>query len=426
MPTWLMAMLVAPAESVAEPTAGKSERSVRKRTKSEKAAGSRQGRSAKTADRSDARASKRASAGRQAAFTVASAAVAETSTLSADMIERFPVPGVGHRHGVMTRAVGSLVGRGTADVTIKEVLLAWWERYHGLGLIASDRDEMERDLVACITSTRMNPDFRAASSQADYEDTAAGFHLPQDVLDLLNAPLAHLKADGDGDGLGGPEDRAGESTTVASQGRDQSFCYQGACYLGEDAPTHHTNTLYRGNTNELSLVRVTREVDPDVTRGIERVSDPGNTNKQSPSGTAGAPGNTKKRSLMGSLCETQDERRFVEALMVMLARQRQAATGAPSRFRVTHDQLRRVAATRYGLELPVWENSQIARLKEKYIGRLRTDGQHDSASRFELFREVVKGQRARGKDKGTPSIFEPTGIEAFFRVRPSPSEPPVP
>ena len=127
---------------------------------------------------------------------------------------------------------------------------------------------------------------------------------------------------------------------------------------------------------------------------------------------------------MGSLCESRDERWFVESLLAMWAHQRRRESrtadtqGAP-RFQMTHEQLMRVVATRFPEATdPVWQNSQIDRLKRKYINRLKANRQRDPATRFELFREVGKGQRARGAVKATPSTYEPTGIELLLRPKP--------
>lgn len=162
-----------------------------------------------------------------------------------------------------------------------------------------------------------------------------------------------------------------------------------------------------GDTNAALLIRVTWE---------NGVSDLGQS--LAPNGTR-TPGDTKRRSLTGRLCESRDERWFVESLLVLLdiRRRRQQRTATPqvvSSFRFTHNQVRQIVSLRFGVELPVWDNTQFDRLKRKYISRVGAKAQLEPATRFELFREVAKGQRARGSARGTPSVYQPTGIEIFF------------
>ena len=78
-------------------------------------------------------------------------------------------------------------------------------------------------------------------------------------------------------------------------------------------------------------------------------------------------------------------------------------------LRVTHDQIRRIAAARFDLPMPVWDNRQIQRLKDKYITRPGRP-----ATVFELMREVRKGERKLGEKVGVPSEYEPTGILLFL------------
>jgi hypothetical protein len=408
MPKWLLALLAVPAESTDKLADSGRERAGRKRPKARKARKRPQERSAGPVDRLDIQARNRASEGLPGACPTVSADPGELIALTEEVIARFPVPDVGQRHRLMVPAVGSLVGRGFDDETVTGVMMRWYDHFRSLGSIGSARDEMEQELAACIAATRDNPAFRTAPTQSDYEAACAAFVLPQDVLDLLSAPIAELGVDDEVSGKGSPG-IPDESTDGADRRKMENPKDPGSCYLGEDAPLHNYNTLYWGNTNERSPMRVTRGSEPNVTREM---------------GTGSAPDRTEKRPLVGSLCESRDERWFVESLLVMwaLQRRRESRTadtqGAP-RFQMTHDQLIRVVAARFPEAThPVWQNSQFDRLKRKYINRLKADGRRDPATRFELFREVAKGQPNRGAVKGTPSTYEPTGIEFLLRPKP--------
>jgi hypothetical protein len=318
----------------------------------------------------------------------------QIETLVADMIERFPVRAVGSRHHAMTAAVGSLVGRMFDTPTITCVMMRWYDHFKTQGTIGSERDEMERELAACLNGTHNNPSFRVGTCQSDFESECARVVLPPELLDLLGRPVtelaALLKSDHD------DRDRDGERTPGTEEGPgNEDPCYQGE----EDSIQNLNNTLYRGHTNQRSVLRVTRELDPSE-----------------------SPSNTNKRSLMGTLCDTRDERWFVEALLAMLVCQHRRRTEtappqSPWRFEMTHDQLRRVVSLRYDeAEHPVWTNTQIDRLKDKYFDRIRADEQRKPATRFELFTEIVKGRPARGSAKATPSAYEPTGVRVLLRA----------
>ena len=107
------------------------------------------------------------------------------------------------------------------------------------------------------------------------------------------------------------------------------------------------------------------------------------------------------------LCNSDDERAFVEALVVLttykILHTREYSDEAV--IRMTHDQIRQIASNRReGLE---WGHQQVERLKCKYVTR-EADGK--PASRFELLREVLKGERKRSHPRGRPSEYQPTGV----------------
>jgi hypothetical protein len=121
---------------------------------------------------------------------------------------------------------------------------------------------------------------------------------------------------------------------------------------------------------------------------------------------------------MKLLCATSDQERFVETLLAVVLYQSQVHPGlGPSALvSVTQDQLREIAACRFGRETLPWDNpNEMRRLKRKYISSL-LNGQQRPAERFELLREVEKGQRRKGAAPGTPSLYEPTGILTLIEL----------
>jgi hypothetical protein len=120
------------------------------------------------------------------------------------------------------------------------------------------------------------------------------------------------------------------------------------------------------------------------------------------------PPNCKRVTPIGyRLCESDGERSFVEALVVLttykILHTREYFDEAV--IRMTHDQLRQVAGDRReGLE---WGPQQVERLKRKYVTR---EAEGKPASRFELLLEVRKGERKPGHVQGRPSEYHPTGI----------------
>jgi hypothetical protein len=111
------------------------------------------------------------------------------------------------------------------------------------------------------------------------------------------------------------------------------------------------------------------------------------------------------------LCESEDERAFVEALLVQaiykMHHTREYSDDGV--IRATHDQLGRIVGARHGGLR--WAPQQIERLKRKYVTR---EGDDKPASRFELLREVRKGERGRGQARGRPSEYRPTGLLRFL------------
>ena len=71
------------------------------------------------------------------------------------------------------------------------------------------------------------------------------------------------------------------------------------------------------------------------------------------------------------LCISEDERAFVEALVIHSLHKIELGEFDPddsgSRIVMTHDQVREIAAARH--EGLAWDNRQFERLKSRYIGR---------------------------------------------------------
>jgi hypothetical protein len=384
---------------------GKHRRTARKRRMAENDLQSPQERTADLADRCHVPPALDAASGQPGPFPARTADDAETEASIADMIERFPIPGVGCRHNLMVRAVGSLVAEGYADETITATMMRWWQRFYRQGLTATDEDEMEQELAECLRATRGNPDFKRGQSAAEYEVAAARMALPQAMLDRLNALVADLQV---------TSERRAEAEMPSESVSDPQIVQEDIPQrifsgVGNSTPPPKTSNTHcnEGDTNQTSLMRM--------------AVDNGGPNAENSMDVdaIGTPRTRRTRSLAGRLCESRDERWFVESLLVMLALRNQASQcaatpqGAPT-LRFTHDQLGRIASVRFSVEPPVWDNKQFDRLKRKYVSRVQTDGQRDAATRFELLLETAKGQRARGSARGTPSVYQPTGIGALF------------
>jgi hypothetical protein len=119
---------------------------------------------------------------------------------------------------------------------------------------------------------------------------------------------------------------------------------------------------------------------------------------------------TKIRRLSNRLCGSRDEERFVETLLVLaiykLEQQNETTILA------THDQIRQIAPARFGEAMRRWDNQEVERLKRKYVGRPGSP-----AKRFELLKELRKGQHSRNGNPGTPSEYAATGTIASLRFR---------
>ena len=68
----------------------------------------------------------------------------------------------------------------------------------------------------------------------------------------------------------------------------------------------------------------------------------------------------------------------------------------------------------HAVKMPVWDNKQIIRLKEKYVNRLGWNGEREPATVFELLRELRRGHRGKGELKGSPSEYELTRIKILL------------
>jgi hypothetical protein len=107
------------------------------------------------------------------------------------------------------------------------------------------------------------------------------------------------------------------------------------------------------------------------------------------------------------LCNSDDERAFVEALVIQtmhkILHTREYLDDRV--IQMTQDQIRQIAGSRH--EARNWGPQQLERLKCKYLTR---DGDGKPTTRFELLREIRKGFRKRGQKSGEPSAYQPTGV----------------
>jgi Bifunctional DNA primase/polymerase, N-terminal len=123
-------------------------------------------------------------------------------------------------------------------------------------------------------------------------------------------------------------------------------------------------------------------------------------------------GNTNHKSLTltshrlcEKLCSGRDERAFAGAVVVHVIYKINSEPG--ELIHMTGDQIRQVASDRGFAGR--WDDRQMERLKRKYFWR-----PGKPATRFELLREVVKGDRKPGVKAGTPSAYAATGIRVFL------------
>jgi hypothetical protein len=119
---------------------------------------------------------------------------AALDTLVADVKALFPVPAVGHRHRQMNRAVFRLVGKGHEDSVIVEVMMRWFEHFDSQGKIGSDRTTMEKELAACLRTTRSKPGFTSARTSTWHVKEIARVMIPQSILVLFRIPVHELEA----------------------------------------------------------------------------------------------------------------------------------------------------------------------------------------------------------------------------------------
>jgi hypothetical protein len=98
---------------------------------------------------------------------------------------------------------------------------------------------------------------------------------------------------------------------------------------------------------------------------------------------------------------------FVACVVSILIYNRRSSV-APT-FLATNAQIARIADFRCPAHPPLWDNTQIERLKQKYVTR-----PGKPASVFELIREVRKGGRKRSDKVGAPTQYEATGILLFL------------
>jgi Bifunctional DNA primase/polymerase, N-terminal len=109
--------------------------------------------------------------------------------------------------------------------------------------------------------------------------------------------------------------------------------------------------------------------------------------------------------LSDRLCRSPDEAAFVESVLVHSLHKLAIEPG--ELIRMTGDQIRAVASDRaLGGD---WTDMQMERLKAKYFWR-----PGKPATRYELLREIVKGDRRPGLTVGTPSEYLATGLRVFL------------
>jgi hypothetical protein len=374
---------------------------------------------------SDGRIARKASRAKLAPFKAVPLNSAESRAILADMIARFPVPEFGHRHEQMTWAVGRLVGKGYEDGVIVEVMMLWFEHFHSAGVIRSDRPTMAAELEACLRSTRSNPKFRIfQNSSSSHVAEIAAWEIPQFILDKLDMPASHIANDLTGR-------CAAKSQDASPHGAGEQVCSE-TLQIAETQspdppggiPTQLLMVSHLSNSRDMCETGIRDRVFPshvtdDSPSHIDDIS-PYHIAGLSPSHTdCSSPSHTDKRSCMKRICESGDERCFLECFIAAFLRQQSQQRGSvdSTTISLTNNQIRDIAVRRFSLPERPWKSdNQIDRLKQKYISRPGTDGRWGSVERFELFRQVAKGNRARGTTPATPSVYQPTGILTLMEL----------
>jgi hypothetical protein len=249
----------------------------------------------------------------------------------------------------MFRLIGSLVRRGYRDDLIRVVHEHWHRHFYEQGHAKTDPEHAKHEMVEALARTRANPNFIVdRTNEVDHSALRDA---------LVPEPWQQALIQG---AFIAPGDQ-GPTLLVPTQNLD-------SC----------TTTLVPDcmNSAPAALRAVTLYPGKRVTQIGER------------------------------LCISEDERVFVEALLVMVTYKRVYTEEA--RLVMTHNQLRSWVRARHGRE---WDNQQIERLKRKFIAR---PGDGKVASRFELLRETVKGGKQKGRRTGVPSEYESTGMELLL------------
>jgi hypothetical protein len=259
----------------------------------------------------------------------------------------------------MRRAVGRLIGYGYGDDLVRVVLHRWYDHYYARGTIRTAKPEADHELDACIRTTRANPDFARSTSEADHRAQCRAIELDADLMRRIRSG-AFLREQRE-------STLSDEATLSAAEGT---------------APVRIPGSIPPGKDGS----------PPPRPPGSKRVTRIG-----------------VRRCDAWNLSDR--EVAFVEALMVLVLHKIQ--TGEFARdgvIRMTDQQLVEIATDRHP-EVTWVSNQQIERAKRKFIGRPSDD---KPAGRFELLREIRKGDRKPGQAVGTPSEYDATGIVSLL------------
>ena len=96
------------------------------------------------------------------------------------IISRFPITHLGQRHQQMSRAIGSLLGRGYTTELVQSILGDWHVHFLELGLTDTNWQQAEKEVVSCIRSTLRNPRFATAVSGIEHRDKIAQLSLSEE------------------------------------------------------------------------------------------------------------------------------------------------------------------------------------------------------------------------------------------------------
>jgi hypothetical protein len=118
--------------------------------------------------------------------------VGDLTAIVEDLARRFPVSGIGERHGQMVGAIGRLAGRGYEPDFILEAIDGWHARFRGLYRTnpRTARREAEACLASTLQSMRRGKFSASVGSAEDHAAACREIRLDRKVRGMLHSRMA--------------------------------------------------------------------------------------------------------------------------------------------------------------------------------------------------------------------------------------------